>query len=113
MTALSESFYLTPFLGRSRPHCSLVGSENPFLTVSSALWTTAPDATDPGCICSNPSHTTNGTTNSTTSALQLSPWRLGPGAQLLSGPCTTVSNQLSTGPMATLPAVLYRAPQSW
>src|SRR5882724_10843073 len=33
MTALSESFYLkTPFLGRSRPHCSLVGSENPFLT---------------------------------------------------------------------------------
>src|SRR5882724_1841530 len=35
MTALSESFYLkTPFLGRSRPHCSLVGLENPFLTLA-------------------------------------------------------------------------------
>jgi len=34
---------------------------------------------------------------------------LGPGAQSLSGPCATVPNRLSAGPMATLTAVLRRS----
>ena len=101
---------------------------------SSAVRATAPNATNPACTpgtipsatcsshaprttlpgnTSSNSSTPSHTTSSTTPALRLSPWWLGPDVQLLSSPCETVPNRLPTRPMAALPAVLCRSIWSW
>src|SRR5882724_11053013 len=82
---------------------------------SCAVGATAPDATDSASNLGTISHATRSSrapgcpASSTTTALRLCPWWLGPGAQSLSGPCATVPNRLSAGPMATLTAVLRRS----
>src|SRR5882724_9984054 len=71
---------------------------------ATALDATAPDATNPAStprsICT-PGRPASGTTT----ALQVDPWQLGPGAQLLPSPCATVPDRPPTRSVATLPAV--------
>src|SRR5882724_8395689 len=82
---------------------------------SSAIGATAPDATNPASAPSTSSsathsiHTPGCPTSSTTTALRLRPWWLGPSTQLLSGPGATVPDQLPTRSVATQPAVLHRS----
>jgi len=64
-----------------------------------------PNATDLGCTCGNPSRTTQQHTNGTNISTLVTP--LVAGARCHNhylAPCTTISDRLSTGPMATLPS---------
>src|SRR5882724_7451378 len=78
---------------------------------SSAIGATAPDATNPASTPSTISSATRSIctpgrpASGTTTALWLRPWRLGPGAQLLSSPCATVPDRPPARSVATLPAV--------
>jgi len=86
---------------------------------SGAVGATAPNASDSastlGTISSatRSSRTPGFPASGTTTVLRLCPWWLGPGAQSLSGPCSTIPDRLPAGPMATLPAVLCRSTGPW
>src|SRR5882724_5941060 len=101
----------SPLFGYTSPttvtHPSLASSA----IGATALDATAPDTTNPASTPSTISSATHSIctpgrpTSDTTTALWLRPWRLGPGAQLLSSPCATVPDRPPARSVATLPAV--------